>query len=98
MLPAPTPVSVWHVTVGTSTLTMEGEGAGNTARQAGLTDFFGGVEEVASQVADTTSPIVIVLINVGVAPLTASIDIFHILSISVTTLADRSILACDAIW
>ena len=75
-----------------------GVGAGDATGQTGFTDFFGGVEEVASQIADTTSPIVIVLINVGVAPLTASIDIFHILSISVTTLADRSILACDAIW
>ena len=97
-LPAPSP-SIVNVLVPTVTChTDTGVGAGNTARQAGPTDFFGGVEEVASQVADTTSPIVIVLINVGVAPLTASIGIFHILSISVTTLADRSILACDAIW
>ena len=92
------PVSVWHVTVGTSTLTMKREGAGDTTCQTGPTDFFGGVEEVASQVTDTTSPIVIVLINAGVAPLTASIGIFHVLAISVATLADRSILACDAIW
>ena len=97
-LPAPSP-SVVNVLVPTVTChTDTGVGAGNTSRQTGPTDFFGDVEEVASQVTDTTSPIVIVLINVGVAPLTASIGIFHILSISVTTLADRSILACYAIW
>ena len=75
-----------------------GVGAGDTTCQTGSTDFFGGIEEVAFQVTDTTSSIVIVLINVGVAPLTASIGIFHVLSISIATLADRSILACDAIW
>ena len=96
--PAPS-LFIVNVLVPTVTChTDTGVGAGNTSRQTGPTDFFGDVEEVASQVTDTTSPIVIVLINVGVAPLTASIDIFHILSISVTTLADRSILACYAIW
>ena len=97
-LPAPSP-SVVNVLVPTVTChTDTGVGAGNTSRQTGPTDFFGDVEEVASQVTDTTSPIVIVLINAGVAPLTASIGIFHVLSISIATLADRSILACDAIW
>ena len=97
-LPAPS-LFIINVLVPTvTTHTSTGVGAGDTTCQTGPTDFFGGVEEVASQVTDTTSSIVIVLINVGVAPLTASIGIFHVLSISIATLADRSILACDAIW
>ena len=75
-----------------------GVGAGDATGQTGFTDFFGGVEEVAIQITDAAGSIVIILVVVSVAPPTASVSIYDVLAISITTLANRSILACDAIW